>query len=61
MAEISVKAVFELKIEASLTRSEAEELLFFLKTACTPPRAPSAVPHTDIVRRLAIAIEGGLK
>lgn len=64
MKNINVNTVFELSVDMCLNKAEAQELHYFLKHACTPPlpRVPGEnTPHTDIVRRLADAIERGMK
>lgn len=65
MSKINVSSVFEVNIEMTLNRAEANQLLHFLKHAPSPAPIPSQVgnktvwkePATDIVRRLANAIE----
>lgn len=62
MKDINVNVVVEISVDMTLNKAEATELLYFLKSAVTAPviREPGYRP-TNIVRRLADAIELGVQ
>lgn len=62
MTTINVKKTVQIDVEMKLSEFDAEELLFFLKTACTAPRPMNqSSPDSNIVRILADAIMKGMK
>lgn len=56
MAAINVNRVVEVSIDLTMGEDEASELLYVLRTAVTPPRAPSIKPYPTIVRDIADAL-----
>ncbi len=59
--EITVSKTVQVHVSLNLSGFDAEELVYFLKTACSPPRIPDARGPSNIIRHLADAISEGMK